>query len=63
MPVGRKWETLEIMDLLQKEPSHEEVEGEITMAVTTSPKPPPKAPTTFAREPIGSNQSLLGGKD
>ena len=62
MAIDIQQETLEVMNVLKKEPI-EEGEGEITTTVTSSPKPPPKAPTTFARDPIRSSQSLLRRKD
>ena len=61
LSVERQWGTLATMDLLKKDPTLKEGEERITMAVTTSPKPPPKAPpTTFSRDPISSSQRLLG---
>ena len=44
MLIGRQWDAFELMSLQKKDPPKEVKEENVTVAITTSPKPPPKAP-------------------
>ena len=63
MSAERQWGTVGVMGLMEKVPTTEVRDGGVMMTVTESPKhPPPQAPT-YASDPIGGSQNLLGGKE
>ena len=65
MSIERQRATLELMSLLQKDPTKEGAEEKAKVTIATSPNPPPpKAPCEeqeFAADPASRSKKFLGG--